>query len=46
MSDLVICRLSSASATVSGDNEVILLCEKVIKGKIKFYFITYVYSEL
>lgn len=46
MSDLVICRLSSASAPVSGDSEVILLCEKVIKGKIKFYFINFVCFEL
>ncbi|XP_025410633.1 embryonic polarity protein dorsal-like isoform X2 [Sipha flava] len=38
MSDLVICRLSSASATVSGDNEVILLCEKVIKDDIQIRF--------
>lgn len=34
MSDLVICRLSDASATVAGGKEIILLCEKVTKGKI------------
>lgn len=40
MSDLLICRLSDASASVFGGKEIILLCEKVTKGKIKFYFVT------
>lgn len=41
MSDLVISRLSDASASVVGGREIILLCEKVAKGKItiRFYFI-------
>lgn len=45
MSDLVICRLSDASASVAGGKEVILLCEKVTKGKvdIKFYLIFNIY---
>lgn len=38
MSDLVICRLSDGSASVVGGREIILLCEKVTKGKIKFKF--------
>lgn len=40
MSDLVICRLSDAAASVVGGREIILLCEKVTKGKIeiKIYF--------
>ena len=33
MSDLVICKLSDCSCTVAGGKEVILLCEKVAKGK-------------
>lgn len=33
MSDLVICRLSDAAASVAGGREIILLCEKVTKGK-------------
>lgn len=37
MSDLVICRLSDAAASVVGGREIILLCEKVTKGKIKIY---------
>jgi len=41
MSDLSICRLSDASASVVGDKEIILLCEKVTKGKIKIHFIIF-----
>jgi hypothetical protein len=33
MSDLVICKLSDCTCTVAGGKEVILLCEKVAKGK-------------
>jgi Rel/ankyrin family protein len=33
MSDLVICKLSDCSCTVAGGKEIILLCEKVAKGK-------------
>lgn len=40
MSDLLICRLSDASASVLGGKEIILLCEKVTKGNIKLYFIS------
>lgn len=34
MCDLVICKLSDASASVGGGKEMILLCEKVAKGKL------------
>lgn len=34
MSDLVICKLSDASASAEGGKDIILLCEKVTKGKI------------
>lgn len=37
MSDLSICRLSDASASVAGGREIILLCEKVTKGIILIY---------
>jgi len=33
MSDLVICKLSECTCTVAGGKEIILLCEKVAKGK-------------
>jgi hypothetical protein len=36
MADLVICKLSHCSASVAGGDEVILLCEKVAKGKYNF----------
>lgn len=38
MSDLVICRLSDAAASVAGGREIILLCEKVTKG-INYYLL-------
>lgn len=38
MSDLVICRICSCSAKVSGGDEIILLCEKVNKDDIKIRF--------
>lgn len=41
MSDLVICRLSDASASVAGGKDIILLCEKVTKGKNILIFIYY-----
>lgn len=38
MSDLVICRLCSCSARVSGGDEIIMLCEKLTKDvKIRFF---------
>lgn len=37
MSDLVICKLSDASASVGGGKEMILLCEKVAKGMMFFF---------
>lgn len=33
MSDLVITKLSHASGPATGHQEMILLCEKVVKGK-------------
>ena len=33
MSDLVITKLSHASGSVKGGQEMILLCEKVVKGE-------------
>jgi len=39
MSDLTIARLSDSSASVRGGREIILLCEKVIKGKKKKYIL-------
>lgn len=50
MSDLVICKLSDCSCTVAGGKEIILLCEKVAKGKdilmmyghqLFYFFLTY-----
>lgn len=41
MSDLVISRLSDSSAPVVGGREMILLCEKVTKGKIKMHFLIF-----
>ncbi|XP_046801942.1 putative transcription factor p65 homolog isoform X2 [Lucilia cuprina] len=38
MSDLVICRLCSCSATVLGNTQIILLCEKVAKEDISVRF--------
>ncbi|XP_033156135.1 embryonic polarity protein dorsal isoform X1 [Drosophila mauritiana] len=38
MSDLVICRLCSCSATVFGNTQIILLCEKVAKEDISVRF--------
>ncbi|XP_001949498.2 embryonic polarity protein dorsal isoform X1 [Acyrthosiphon pisum] len=38
MSDLSICRLSDAAASVVGDKEIILLCEKVTKDDIQVRF--------
>ncbi|XP_073824982.1 embryonic polarity protein dorsal-like isoform X1 [Musca autumnalis] len=38
MSDLVICRLCSCSATVLGNTQIILLCEKVAKEDIAVRF--------
>ncbi|XP_050440903.1 embryonic polarity protein dorsal-like isoform X2 [Adelges cooleyi] len=38
MSDLVICRLSDAAASVAGGREIILLCEKVTKDDIQVRF--------
>ncbi|KAL9925841.1 embryonic polarity protein dorsal-like isoform 1-T9 [Glossina fuscipes fuscipes] len=38
MSDLVICRLCSCSASVLGNNQIILLCEKVAKEDISIRF--------
>ncbi|KAK3923134.1 Embryonic polarity protein dorsal [Frankliniella fusca] len=38
MSDLVICKLSEASAPVAGGKEMILLCEKVAKEDIQIRF--------
>lgn len=38
MSDLVICKLSDASAPVEGGKDIILLCEKVTKGIIEIWF--------
>ncbi|VVC36026.1 Hypothetical protein CINCED_3A013431 [Cinara cedri] len=38
MSDLVICRLSDASASVAGGKDIILLCEKVTKDDIQVRF--------
>ncbi|XP_017854500.2 embryonic polarity protein dorsal isoform X1 [Drosophila busckii] len=38
MSDLVICRLCSCSATVLGNTQIILLCEKVAKEDITVRF--------
>lgn len=38
MSDLVICRLSDAAASVVGGREIILLCEKVTKDDIQIRF--------
>ncbi|XP_052123812.1 uncharacterized protein LOC113206085 isoform X2 [Frankliniella occidentalis] len=38
MSDLVICKLSEASASVGGGKEMILLCEKVAKEDIQIRF--------
>jgi hypothetical protein len=36
MSDLVICKLSDCTCSVAGGKEIILLCEKVAKGKCVF----------
>lgn len=44
MSDLSICRLSDASASVAGGREIILLCEKVTKGIILFNNFELVYK--
>lgn len=33
MCDLTICKLSDCSSPVSGGKEIILLCDKIIKGK-------------
>lgn len=38
MSDLVICRLCSCSASVLGNTQIILLCEKVAKEDIAVRF--------
>lgn len=38
MSDLVICRLCSCSASVLGNTQIILLCEKVAKEDISVRF--------
>lgn len=38
MSDLVICRLCSCSASVLGNTQIILLCEKVAKEDITVRF--------
>lgn len=35
MCDLTICKLSDCSSLVSGGKEIILLCDKIVKGKVR-----------
>lgn len=46
MSDLCICKLSDTNASVIGGKEMILLCEKVGKGKISCRFFRNSYNSL
>lgn len=41
ISDLNICKLSDASTTVAGGKEIIILCEKVTKGKVNIWIYCY-----
>ena len=38
MCDLTICKLSDCSSSVSGGKEIILLCDKITKGKLNATF--------